>query len=157
MTDRETKYTIAYEEALRAISDQQTALDALQTRAGTVVSAGAIATGLIGVSASRGTGFGLPEFLAIVFLLAIVVLTGFILWPRREWRFHFRSSDLQWNYIEGPNPLDASLMKRDLALHLEAYFRVNALSLDRFAIMLSAAIVLLFLNIGAVVLAIWRN
>jgi hypothetical protein len=86
-----------------------------------------------------------------------VVFTGIILWPRREWRFNFLASHLHWNYIEGPRPLDGNLMKRDLALHLEAYFQANSPRIDRFGAMLSGAIVLLFFDLGAVLLEIWRS
>jgi hypothetical protein len=65
MDDGDIRYTIAYEEALRAIGDQQAALDVLQARAGTIASAGAIATGLIGLGASDGRGLGIAGFAAI--------------------------------------------------------------------------------------------
>lgn len=39
------RHQLAYEEALRAVADQQSALDALRSRAGVVASAGAIAIG----------------------------------------------------------------------------------------------------------------
>jgi len=80
-----------------------------------------------------------------------------IMWPRREWRFNFLASALHWNYIEGPRPLGIDLMKRDLALHLESYFRTNAARIDRFGVLLSSAIVLLLVDVIAVVLEIWRS
>lgn len=148
------RYEIAYQEALRSISDQQTAL---QNRASTVASAGAVITGLIGLRNDAGTGSGALGFVAIASLLIIVILSGTIMWPRREWRFHFRASDLQWNYLEGPRRLSADLMKRDLALHLESYFHANAERIDRFGVLLSVAIVLLFVNVIAVALEVWRS
>jgi hypothetical protein len=157
MPDGDVRYTIVYQEALRAIADQQAAVDALQTRAGTVAAGGTIATSLIGLGAANSGSLGVGGFAAVIFLLGIVLLTGAILWPHRDWRFIFEASRLHWNYIEGPHPLDANLMKRDLALYLEAYHRANSPKIDRFGVMLSGAIVLLFLEIGAVLLEIWRS
>ena len=156
MSDKGDRYAIAYQEALRAIADQQTALDALQTRAGTVASAGALATGLIALG-RPSDALRLGGLLAIGCLLGIVLLTGLILWPRREWRFHFRASNLHWEYIEGPNPGNADVMKRDLALHLEAYLTANSHRIDRFGILLSVSIVLLFADIAAIIFEIWRS
>jgi len=149
------RYSIAYQEALRAISDQQKALDVLQSRASAVASAGAVVTGLIGFGAGD-QGPRIFGVLAIICLLAIVCLIGVIIWPRKEWRFNFLASSLQWNYIEGPNPLREDLMKRDLALHLEGYFKANARHLDTFGVLLSAAIVLLLIDVSAVLFEIWR-
>lgn len=53
--------------------------------------------------------------------------------------------------------MSASHMKRDLALHLEAYFRSNARRLDRFGNMLGVAILLLFIEVAAVMLELWRT
>lgn len=150
------RHSIAYQEALRAISDQQTALDALQSRASTLASAAAVVTGLVGLARSDSDVVGLPGLTAVLCLAGILILVGLILWPRRQWLFHFQASKLYWSYIEGPNPLSTSQMKRDLALHLEASFHSNAQRIDRFGNMLGFAILLLFIEVAAVMLELWR-
>lgn len=152
------RHTIAYQEALRAVSDQQTALYALHGRASTLASAAAVVTGLVGLAQSDSRALGLPGLIAVLCLAGILVLVGLIIWPRRgQWRFHFQASRLYWSYIEGPRPLSSSQMQRDLALHLEAYFRANARQLDRFGNMLGVAILLLFIEVAAVMLELWKD
>jgi hypothetical protein len=90
-------------------------------------------------------------------LLLIIVLSGVILWPREQWWFRFRPSDLHATYIEGPRPLNADMMKRDLALHLETAMRRNARAVDRFGSLLGVAIVLLLVDAGAVVFVVWGS
>lgn len=113
------RYEIAYQEALRSISDQQRAIEVLQNRASTVASAGAVVTGLIGLGSGAQGGPNISGFIAMGSLLLIIVLCGVILWPREQLWFRFRASDLHARYIEGPRPLNADRMKRDLALHVE--------------------------------------
>lgn len=48
-------------------------------------------------------------------------------------------------------------MKRDLALHLDAYLQANAQRLDTFGVLLSISIVLLFADILAIIFEIWRS
>jgi len=147
---------VAYREALRAIFDQQLAMNALHGRAGTVASAAAIATGLIGLGAD-GDGIGVAGLVALVAFAGILGIIGFILWPRKEWRFHFEASKLYWYYIDGPSPVEVGAMKRDLALHLDVYFKTNAGKIDRFGTMLATAIALLFVEVGAVLLELGRR
>jgi hypothetical protein len=148
--DSSDNYEIVYSEALRAVSDQQVALDALHARTGTVASAGVVAAGLAGAR-SAAAGFWFGSVLVLVAFLGVAVLTGAILWPRRTWRFHFQASKLLWDYVEGPKPLPPNLMKRDLALYLERYFEANGSTIKRLAMFFGASIVLLFIEIGALV------
>ncbi len=64
-----------------------------------------------------------PDSHYLILLRGLLILSGTIMLPRREWGFHFRASSLQWSYIEGPGPASEDLMRRDLALHLDAYVR----------------------------------
>jgi len=145
------RYDIAYREALRAIADQQVGLDVVQNRASTVVSAGALVTGLLGFGVDRDS-IGIAGLVATALFLCVVLLTGAIIWPRRKWRFHFKASELHWNYIEGAKSLSPDLMKRDLALYLEKYFEKNSKTVDRFGFFLSGSVIVLFLEVSAVVL-----
>ena len=74
-------------------------------------------------------------------------LTVYVLWPRRNWRFHFGVDRLHAEYVENAEPLSAGLMTRDLAIHLDAYFGSNARTIDR--ISLGFAGTLLFLIVEA--------
>jgi hypothetical protein len=142
----DARFEIAYEEAKRAISDQQEALDAIQTRAGLTGSAAAVVASLVADRLSGREGslsFALE--IALVGYLSIAICVGFVLWPRRKWRFHFQASTLHWSYIEGPAPVDANLMQRDLALYLDLYFEENARKIDRMSWAFGIALGLLLL------------
>ncbi len=157
MEQKEELYDLTYRESLRAISDQQAAVDALHARSGIVASAAAIATAFIGGEVLQRGNVGRPGQVAVGAYLLVAFLTGWILWPRRKWRFHFEASRLQWNYIDGPEPLPPSLVKRDLALYLERYSQHNAAIIDRLAWLLSASIVLLLVEVLALLFELWRT
>jgi hypothetical protein len=146
MATNDNGYDITYREALRAIADQQSALDALQTRGGIVASAAAIVLGLVGQRALTTGPLSLPLVLALVDYLLLALAISYVLWPKRRWRFHFGVPRLHTLYIESAVPLSADLMKRDLALHLDQYFGSNAQTLDRLAWALSTAIICLLVE-----------
>jgi len=49
--DKDFPYRIAYDEAVRALSQQQSTIDSLRTRAGLLLSAAAITTSFLGAQA----------------------------------------------------------------------------------------------------------
>lgn len=52
--DKDFLYKVAYEEAVRALSEQQAAIDSFRTRAGLLLSAAAITTSFLGAQALDG-------------------------------------------------------------------------------------------------------
>ena len=153
----QNQYELAYDEALRAISDQQTAIDALQMRAGIVASTAAV---VVSVAATQLSRLGiLPTGLRIALLgyLGIAGCAGFVLWPRRKWRLHFSVSDLHWSFIEGPTPASLETMQRDLSLYLDRYFEANASKLDGMAWALTASIGLLLTSTAILVFELWSS
>jgi hypothetical protein len=92
----------------------------------------------------------------LVAYLAVAVFTAYILWPRRKRRFHFSPARrLQWLYLESPQPLSVSIIKRDLALHLDAYLEHNARKIDRMSWALAGSIALLLLGTASLVYYLW--
>ena len=152
MTERESAYGLILEEATRAVSDQQSAVDALHARAGVVASAAALLASVV-LNQELGANVGLR--LALVCYLLVALLAGYVLWPRRSWRFHFRASRLQWMYLEGAELLSLSLMKRDLALHFDRYFEHNAAKIDRMSWAFAAALAFLLLGTAGLVYDHW--
>jgi hypothetical protein len=73
---------LAYEEALRAVSQQGTSLDELRARTGALLSAAIIATSFLGAIAAKGGGPGLPHkfwgpvglFMGVALLCTIILL-----------------------------------------------------------------------------------
>jgi hypothetical protein len=130
MASSERGYEIAYQEALRAINDQQAAIDSIQARVGFVASAGAL---VLSLSAQRTLESAVTPALglAVGSFICLALLSVFILWPRRKWRFHFGTERLHAEYVEHAQPLSAGLMMRDLSLHLDRYFQADSRIIDR--------------------------
>jgi len=156
MSERESAYGLILDEATRAVSDQQSAVDALHARAGVVASAAALLASVVleALAQEPVAGFGLR--LALVCYLLVAVSAGYVLWPRRSWRFHFRAGQLQWLYVESAESLSLSLIKRDLALHFDRYFAHNAARIDRMSWAFAASLALLLLGTAGLVYDHWR-
>lgn len=71
-------YQLAYEEAVRGLSQQQSALDNFRTRAGILVSAAAIATSFLGGQALADRGFATWSWLAVTLFATVGASTLFI-------------------------------------------------------------------------------
>lgn len=99
--DERTPYELAYEEAVRALSQQQSVLDNFRTRA------------------DRDRSFGLIGTCALA-----------ILWPRRDWEFVAGPRRLIATYIESEDPLPLPEIYRDLALHMEDSYDENSVRLQ---------------------------
>ena len=108
---------MAYEEAVRALSEQRVAIDSLRTRAGLLLSAAAIATSFFGAQA---LGRGEPSafsWLALSAFVGLAMISLAILWPRR-WEFATNQEDLIRSYIDAEAPVPTGLLHRELALHM---------------------------------------
>jgi hypothetical protein len=126
------------------------------SRAGFVASAAALVASLSGRALLEPSGADIWLKVGLVACLGVATAMGYILWPRRKWRFHFSPARLQWLYLEGPNPLPAEMMKRDLALHLDGYLQDNARKIDRLSWALAGSITLLLLGSMSLVYYLWR-
>lgn len=153
----QNRYELAYDEALRSISDQQAAIDTLQMRAGIVASAAAIVVSVVATQLSQQGNLPTGLRMALLGYLGIAGCTGFVLWPRRKWRLHFSVSDLHWSFIEGPAPASLETMQRDLSLYLDRYFEANASKVDRMAWALTMSIGLLFTSTAILVFELWSS
>lgn len=119
-------YEIAYDEAVRALSQQQSAVDNLRTRAGVLLSAAAIATSFLGGQAIRADpNLDLCSWVAIAAFVALGICALTILWPRDEWGFTAAPSILVRDYIEAKTPRAVAGIHRDLALYMEASYDEN--------------------------------
>lgn len=95
----------AYNEALRGLSQQRSALDDLRVRAGAILSAGVLATAFLGAFAVHGTGRGLaPRFWGPVILFIIAALLFIlVLLPVPGW-FYSINVRPELDQLDTPNP-----------------------------------------------------
>jgi len=83
----ESTEAVAYEEAVRAISQQEQVLDGVRTRAGTLLSMAAVATSFLGGLALDKKRLAALSLIAVLAFLAVGLLTIYILFPRGGWIF----------------------------------------------------------------------
>jgi hypothetical protein len=121
----ETPQALAYQEALRAITQQQDVLKDIRGRSSTLLGVASISTSFLGGIALNKQD---PHGLSWVAVGAFVVLGGLtlaILLPRAGWTFRFSARKLIAEYIETDSPAELAEIHRDLALHLENHYDSN--------------------------------
>jgi hypothetical protein len=74
-------YKVAYDEAVRALSEQQIVIDSYRARAGLLLSTGAVTTSFLGAPALQGAG--LFSWLALAGFVAMAAALLAVLWPRK--------------------------------------------------------------------------
>jgi hypothetical protein len=145
----DSTYSLAYEEALRGVVQQQAVLTDIRGRAATMLGAASVSTSFLGgiaLQQQRPTGW---SWVAIGAFVAVGFLTIWILLPRRGWTFRMSARKLIKEYIESDNPAELPEMYRDLALHLENHFEVNQRRLEQLFLRLRIASAVL---VGEIVL-----
>ena len=148
-SDHERAYELAYDEAVRGLSQQQAALDNFRTRAGILISAAAIATSFLGGEALADDGFTVASWIAVALFAAVGTAAMFVLWPRKDWEFLAGPRRLIATYIEAAEPLPLDEIHRDLALHMENSYDDNARRLQRLILAFRWAAILLAAEVVA--------
>jgi len=151
--DKSILYKVAYDEAVRALSEQQEVIESLRTRAGLLLSAAAVTTSFLGAQALDGGDSSLSAWLATIGFIGVALVSLAILWPR-EWEFTANPQDLIQTYIENAGPAPAGELHRDLSLHMHASYAVNRAGLKELVIFFQIASGLLTVEVILWVIAI---
>jgi hypothetical protein len=149
------RIALVYEESVRAVVQQQNALDSLHTRAGLVLSAAAITSSLF---ASQVLRDGSPSCLTWNALAAFVIV-GFsalyVLWPRHGWRFSNSVPKLLSVWVDDEDAT-IDLMRREVAEFNQGAFSDNSALLGRLYVSFQIAsaalgieVVLWLIDLGA--------
>lgn len=136
--DKDLLYKVAYDEAVRALSEQQAVIDSFRTRAGLLLSAAAITTSFLGAQALDGGDSNLAAWLALVGFVGVAAISLAILWPRR-WEFTANPRDVIQTYIEAETPALIEELHRDLSLHMHNSYVENRAGLEQLAIFFQIA------------------
>ncbi len=126
----DARVALVYDEALRAIAQQQSNLDGLRTRIGTLLSAASISTAFLGASALKDRTPGRWGWIAIGSFVLVVVASILILNPY-QWTFRRSPRAILGDYVDHEEPVDLVPMQRALAEHLEDNFKDNEVKLNR--------------------------
>lgn len=123
-TDKDLPYRVAYDEAVRALSQQQGMIDSLRTRAGLLLSAAAITTSFLSAQALNDGGPTVATWLALAGFVCLSVAALAILWPHRL-EFTANPANVIESYIETDEPLSVAEIHRDLSLHMHDSYADN--------------------------------
>jgi hypothetical protein len=112
-------YLLAFEEAKRALDEQERAVVELRSRAGQLIAGAAITTSFFGGQALHRHLDGMG-WVAVSCFVALSVAVLVILWPRRDWEFNLSPAQFINIYVEpvDAEPLSLPSIHRDLALHM---------------------------------------
>lgn len=122
--DKDFPYRIAYDEAVRALSQQQSMIDSLRTRAGLLLSGAAITTSFLGAQALNDGGPSIATWLALASFVSLAVATLAVLWPH-SLEFTANPANVIESYIETKEPLSVAEIHRDLSLHMHDSYADN--------------------------------
>lgn len=153
VADDDPRLAFVYQEAVRGLSQQQTLVDNMGGRAGSLIFATAFVNSLLG-STALADGLGLWEWIAVALLFSIGGLIVFMLWPYHRYTFRFDPEELIAQYVEGEKPLTMAAMYRALALRIKVDMAGNWRMIQRLRLALQIALILLLINILAWLFAI---
>ncbi|WFP75789.1 hypothetical protein [Mesorhizobium sp. WSM4906] len=153
LADDDPRLAFIYEEAVRGLTHQQSVVENMNTRAGSLIFATAFANSLLG-GAALSNGLGLWDWIAVALLFGIGGLIVFMLWPYHQYAFRFDPEELLEQYVDGDRPATMSAMRRALALRIKADMASNWRIIQRLRVALQIALFFLLLDILAWLLAI---
>lgn len=139
-------YKVAYDEAVRTLSEQQAAIDSFRSRAGLLLSAAAVTTSFLGAQAMQAHSAKFASWMALVSFVAVAATSLAILWPRR-WEFTASPRDVIEGYIESSEPIRVEILYRDLSLRMHRSYLENHRGLERLAVSFQAASGLLTIEV----------
>jgi hypothetical protein len=142
-------YKVAYDEAVRALAEQQQAIDNFRNRAGLLLSTAAITTSFLGAQALGVGDPGPFAWLALADFAGVAAASLAILWPRK-WQIATNSRDVIETYIESAEPVSTEDLYRELSLHMRGGWVENRKGEAKLIVFFQAGSVLL-----AVELALW--
>lgn len=146
-------YKVAYDEAVRALSEQQAMIDSFRNRAGLLFSAGAVTASLLAPRTLHGAAWNPPIWLAMLCFLGVASASLGIFWPRK-WESVVNPREVIDTYIEAVEAPPVGKVHRELAIHMHSSYRNNDEGLCQFALLLQVASGLLTLEVVLWMLAI---
>ncbi|MEX2106956.1 MAG: hypothetical protein WD810_08670 [Solirubrobacterales bacterium] len=145
-SNKDILYKVAYEEAVRALSNQQAAIESFRARAGLLLSAAAITASFLGAQALDRGDSRLSIWLAMAGFVGVASLSLALLWPR-PWEFTANPREVILAYVEAENPAPVDELHRDLSLHMHHSYIENRKGLEQLAIVFQIATGLLVIDV----------
>lgn len=146
-------YEVAYDEAVRALVEQQAVIDGMRNRAGLVLSAAAITTSFLGARSLSPGELELASWLATVCFVGVALVSLVILWPRR-WEFEADPGEVIAAYGDAAEPASVGRLYRNLSLQMHCSYIKNRSGLRRLVAFSQIAICLLTAEVTLWVIAL---
>jgi hypothetical protein len=130
---------IVYEESVRLLNNQETALSGLRSRAGTLLAAASLVTAFLAPPALQtrdaitqdvSTHFGASAWLATAAFIGVVLLALVVLWPY-GWMFGHSSHKLMDSLLDAQPPADEATLLRHLSYYNDVNHGANAKKMGR--------------------------
>lgn len=131
-------YKVAYDEAVRALSEQQAAIESVRARAGLLLSAAAVTTSFLGAQALQGAGSNLFSWLALAGFAGVATTLLALLWPR-QWEFAADPHEVIGTYVESSEPARIEDLHRELSLHMCSSYLDNREGLQKLVVFFQIA------------------
>lgn len=146
-------YKVAYDEAVRALSEQQAIIDSVRNRAGLLLSAAAVTTSFLGAQALHEGDPGFYAWLALAGFTGVAAASLAVLWPRR-WEITASSGDVIATYIESAEPAPIEELHQELSLHMHGSYLLNQKDLEKLFVFFQIAGFLLAVEVVLWIVAI---
>lgn len=151
--DKDLLYKVAYDEAVRALTEQRGVIDSFRTRAGLLLSTAAVTTSFLGAQAPHGDNPDFVSWLALLCFVAVAVASLAILLPRKR-ESVVNSREVIEAYIESSDSVSVVDLHRDLSLHMHHSYVENHVGLKRLGLFFQIASGLLTLEVTLWVIAV---
>jgi hypothetical protein len=135
---QELLYKVAYDEAVRALSEQRVAIDNFRARAGLLFSAAVVTTSFLGSQVLRVDDRGVFTGLALLAFVAMASVSLAILWPR-NWDVTANPRELIETFMEKADNAQVEELHRDLSLHMHNSYLENRQGVEQLALLFEAA------------------
>lgn len=156
--DLDAVYQLTYEEAKQALTSQASALDALRSRAGTLLQVTSLATAFLGgLIFKDGLPDGWAVLVGIFAFLGVVLLSLSLLVPLPGWRFTASPKAIVRDFIETDSPANLMETHRELALRFGMWLDQNQKRLNALYVIFAGASALLAVQVGAWLLALTKG
>lgn len=139
-------YKVAYDEAVRTLSEQQAAIESLHGRAGLLLSAAVVTTSFLGSQAMQGCNSSLFSWMALLGFVAVAATSLAILWPRK-WEFTASPRDVIESRIESSEIIEIKDLYRDLSLRMHESSLENHRGLKQLSAAFQAASAVLTIEV----------
>jgi hypothetical protein len=156
--DLDAVYQLTYDEAKQALTSQAGALDALRSRAGTLLQVTSLGTAFLGGLVFKdGLPDGWAPLVGIFAFIGVVLLSLSLLVPLPGWRFTASPKAIVRDFIETDSPANLMETHRELALLFGKWLDRNQKRLNALHVIFTGASALLALQVGAWLLALTKG